>query len=150
MKKLLPAILTVVIILGAYGIYWYGTKEGKQANQSEIDKLAPIVENAFPKPNEVLNVTNAKVTGVYGATIALSVGDPEDYLPHTDGTPRKTIVRYATVTPKTVVTIESIYGSSKTVTVKDVKVGSAVTVRTESNIRTAEKFDASEVRVMEN
>ena len=144
MKKFLPVLL-VVITVG--GVYWFGTYQGKRAVQGEVDRLAPLVDMAVPKPAEVITVTNGSVTAVYGATAVLEIRDPEDYLPHTDGTLPKTAVRYVTITPQTMVVIQNSDGTTKPGTRDDVKAGTSITVRTNANIRTAEQFDATEVYV---
>jgi len=143
MKKLVPVII-IVALAAAYGIYWYGTQKGEQ----KADELTPLVEMAFPKPAEVINVINGTVTAVYGATLAIEIENPEDYLPHADGSLRATSTRQATMTPNTVITIDSVSGSAAG-TSADIKVGSAITVRTDANIRTTDKFDAIEISVMQ-
>lgn len=148
-KKLTYVIVAVIVIaLAAYGLYEYGMSRGKEEVQKEVDRLSPIIEKTFPKPVEVLNATNGKVTGIYGATLVLSIADPLDYLPHTDGSPRKMITKYATVTPKTNITVTSISGSPKAGKLTDIKVGTSLSIRTTSNIRIAEKFDATEITVV--
>ena len=77
------------------------------------------------------------------------MNDLSDYLPHLDGSPRKTQTRFATVTPATKInSVDGKTGKAATITFQDLKVGDAITVISDQNIRNLDRFDVMEVRIV--
>ncbi len=131
--------LIVGLVIGFFG----GKQTGRNAAEQQ---LAPLVNLAFPRPADDIRSLTGVVKSIYGATITLEINDPDDYLPHLDGTPRAKQNRSANVTPDTkYVIVTNGQVSSKTFSSSDIKADDIITVRSEENIRDLETFDVSEV-----
>ena len=154
MKKTLISIFIILIVVAgmAFGFY-LGQKKGAitAAKETEI-KLQPLVDLAFPKPPEDIKSLSGVIKGIYGATINLEINDINDYLPHTDGSPRAKETRFASLTSKTkIVSIDTTKldsnGNPQITELKlaDLKVGDTITVRSEQNIKEAKKFDITKI-----
>ena len=142
------AVLALVLALGVY----LGKNQGAKET---TEKLSPLLDYAFPKPPDVIKSLSGKITGIYGGTVNLLVPDPNDYLPHTDNTPRATQTRFAPVTKDTKFFLIDYSKLSATgqpriagLKLSDLKVGDAVTVTSTENIKDAEKFDATEISLV--
>lgn len=153
-KKTTLTILIGVILLAL--ILAIGFSLGKKQGANETKRnLTPLLNYAFPPPPAEIKTLSGKVTGLSGATIYLEVADPNDYLPHTDGTPRATETRYVGVTKDTAIRLLN-YGridrqglpQITALKLSDLKVGDAITVQSEENIKNAEKFDATEINLV--
>ena len=151
-KNILILSLVVALIVGGVGGYYLGVGKGEATQQ---EKLGGLVDLVFPKPPEMIRSASGIVTAVNGSSLSLEVGDPNDYLPHTDGTPQKKIARTATITPATkILLIDSTQidtqGNPKIteLSATDLKVGDAVTVRTDKNVRTETSFNAQQIEIV--
>lgn len=161
MKKFF-VILFIAIIAAAVGVLGFyfgkqqGTKEGKQEVQTKVvEKLQSLVELAFPKPPDDIRSFSGTIKGIYGATINLEISDPDDYLPHTDGSPRAKEIRFASLFSSTKIylidtTKLDAQGNPQRTELKlsDLKIGDAVTVRSNQNIRNAKKFDVTKIELV--
>jgi hypothetical protein len=151
-KILLAVVIVVVAVVCCYVGFLIGTKQGKMQAQQEWE---PIVNVAFPKPPEQLFYLNGTVVDVVGATISLEINDPDDYLPHTDGSPVATEVRYANLTGQTKVLAYDMNrvdanGNPLSTQIRssDLKAGDSIMVKSDANIRDAEQFDVTEVALI--
>jgi hypothetical protein len=136
----------VALVIGFLAGQWQG---GKQGEERASEKFQPIVDAVFPEPPVFVGTLTGAIKGISGATIALEINDLDDFLPHLDGSPRKTEVRFAVVTPDTkLFSISSQTGISTTIAPKDLKIGDTITITSAENIRNAERFDAAEVRIV--
>ncbi|HXF44056.1 MAG TPA: hypothetical protein VNK70_01150 [Candidatus Paceibacterota bacterium] len=149
-KKTLTIIVALAILAVVFGL---GSYAGKSIGRKEMKKeLSPLLSYIFPEPPAEIKSLGGKITGIYGATINLEVPDPDDYLPHTDGSPRKTETRFVTVNANTEIKLVN-YGKidgrgapeTRTLKLTDLKVGDAITVESAENIKEAEKFDATKI-----
>lgn len=156
-KKFTFALVIIALIIVALAIgLVLGKKQGKIEGLIEAEeKFAPIVDLAFPKPPAEMYSLIGTVKGIYGGTIDLEVKDPDDYLPHTDGTAQRTEIRYANITSATEIFIidytrRDINGNPARDILKlsDIKIGNLIKVTSNSNIKYANKFDVSEVEVL--
>lgn len=160
MKKgyLILMVTVLVIVIVAVGV-WVGFKFGKKESISQdkeqIEKLAGLVDLVFPPPSETLTSLTGTIKAMYGATIHFEVNDPEDYLPHTDGSQPKKQLRFASLTGATkILLIDSTQidkdGNPKITELKqsDLKDGDVITVRSEQNIKSAEKFDVTQIELV--
>ncbi|MFA6407621.1 MAG: hypothetical protein WCV80_02875 [Candidatus Paceibacterota bacterium] len=157
MKKTALFIFIVALCVVLIGIGFYigdrkGTKQGVTVAE---EKLLPIVEKIYPKPAEIIKRASVSITKILGATLTVEMNDPEDYIPHTDGTPKKKISRYVTVTGSTKIiqvnpAKRDAQGKPQTTVIKlsDLKVGDIVLVSTEENIRTTQLFDATQIELV--
>lgn len=145
-------VATTVLVLGFY----LGQRKGIQTEKKEVtEKLQPLVDLAFPKPPEDIRNFAGKILAIYGATINLEIDAPDDYLPHTDGTKRQKEIRFASVTNDTkVIRIDATkldaQGNQIKTNIKfsDLKIGDAITVRSNTNIRAAKKFDVTQIEMV--
>jgi hypothetical protein len=149
-KKTFTTVLVLLAIVVAVAA---GLAIGKkQGNSQAEEKFGGLIDLAYPKPAAELYRLSGIVKGVFGATIDLEIVDPDDYLPHPDGTPQKKEIRFATVTSATEISLTDYtqpgYPETETFMLSGIKVGDAVNVRSEQNIRDAEKFDATEIEVV--
>lgn len=140
--------IAVLIVGGVIG-FFIGQANGRQA---AADQYLPIVNTAYPAPSGTLYTLTGTVQGVYGATIVITVPDPSDYLPHLDGSPRKTVTRNVQTTPATqyfAVDNANLDGNGQPTRtaskLSDIQAGATVTVRSTQNIFSANTFDATEV-----
>jgi len=154
MKKTAIFLSVIVVCLVLIGIGFYiGNQKGSEQGATAIEeKYKPLLERSYPKPPEVLNSIKGVVKKIAGGTIQMEVNDPEDYLPHADNSPRKTLTRFATVLPSTaLVTIDYTSGTdvkTSPLTLSALKGGMTIFVSTEANIRTSATFDATKIELV--
>ncbi len=124
----------------------------QQEARNEQDRQEILA--GYTEPQDV-RLISGTVLGVAGGTIQLKGFDPEDYLPHNDGAPRKEKTWFVTVTRDTKIVYFSeldldANGLPRTSAAKisDIKSGMAVSVVTASNALTGIEVDAEEVRVL--
>ncbi|KKU94375.1 MAG: hypothetical protein UY26_C0002G0157 [Candidatus Jorgensenbacteria bacterium GW2011_GWA1_48_13] len=152
---LITSIVAVVILALAFGMV-LGKKQGETTGRTEAEnRLNPLLDLAFPRPPEVMTSLTGVVKAIYGAIINLEVRDPNDYLPHTDGTAQSVEIRYAMVTSATKFFLldfgtpdKSGSTATKIIKLSDIKVGDNVKVTSDTNIRDAERFDVTEVEIV--
>ncbi|MEK7113215.1 MAG: hypothetical protein AAB873_00125 [Patescibacteria group bacterium] len=144
--SLFAVFIVIALAVGFFAGQWQGKTEGEKIGS---EKLQPLIDSVFPEPPANINVLTGIVKGISGATIALEINAIDDYLPHLDGSPRKMETRFATVTPSTkIVFTDSETGNSRNVNLQDLKTGDVITVVSAENIRNAERFDATELRIV--
>lgn len=153
MKKTVSifAIILVLVVTVALGFY-FGQDKGEQRAEEE---LKPLVDAAYPPPPEVMHSVGGVVKGIYGARIDLEVINPDDYLPHMDGSPREKELRLAVVSSATEIVIIDYTNPQSDgdpmvtlIELSDLKPGDEVKVISEENIRDAKKFDVTRVEVI--
>lgn len=151
-KTIIIALLIILVIAAlSLGVY-LGQKQGM--NQSQ-NNLQPIINTAFPKPPAVLNNLSGVVKAVYSGTIDIIVKDPNDNLPHADGSPQNTQLRFANLTGLTKIfsldyTKHDAQGNPLQIPLQlsDIKSGDIVKVTSDQNILNAQSFDVTEVEVI--
>lgn len=147
-KAFLIPLLVVILMLAAF---FTGQQNSKKETAAEISQLKNIVEDVYPAPGEIKSL-NGKVKSIVGARISLEIADPNDYLPHTDGSARRTETRSANVLSNTTY---SLVDYSKfdnegnpaitEISLTDLKAGDQITVRSNANIKNAKSFDVISV-----
>lgn len=155
-KGVLAITIIALLVLGFTGGYYLGNQTGIQAGSKETEaRLRPIIETVFSPPPENIMTLTGSIKGIYGGTLRLEIFDPEDYLPHTDGTARNTEPRNAVTTADTqYVSINYARLDAKgnpritPLALSDLKVGMKITVHADHNIRTLEQFDVTKVEVV--
>lgn len=145
-------VLILVFLVGGVIGYYVGMEKGKAV---ENEKLGGLVDLVFPKPPEKISSVSGMVTAIEGTSFTLETGDPDDYLPHTDGTPQKKINREVRILPDTkILLIDSTKidaqgnPSITNMSASEIKTGDALTVRTGANIRTESSFDATQIEIV--
>lgn len=143
-KAILIPLLVVVLIAGAF---WAGRQTNKKQPSIELQQLKNIVEDVYPTPTEI-KAMSGTIKNITGARISLEVPDPNDYLPHTDGSVRKTEIRSANVLSNTTY---SLIDNSKLdkdgnlamtkISLADLKAGDKITVLSNTNIKDLKSFD---------
>lgn len=153
MKKPLIAVvaIAIIILILVFGFY-LGRERGKDEGRKQLD---PIIDAIYPKPAAEIKNLSGRINAVYGATIELEITDPDDYLPHADGTSQRKEIRYATVSADTKIILSDMSKSDKQgnpkqtiIKISDLKTNDQITVRSDKNIRDAEKFDVTEIEVI--
>jgi len=157
MKTKYIIISVVIAIVLASGGYLLGQQAGIKKSSQEIEKLKGLVNTIFPPPPQQISSVTGVVKGIYGATIQLEIDDPDDYLPHLDNSPRKKQTRMAITSSNTSFVLIDLTKfdnngnpASSPIKLSDIKVGDIVTVRSNQNIRSAEKFEATAVEIVKN
>jgi hypothetical protein len=148
-------IVIVIVIIAIVAAFYFGRSVEQKQKQEIIEtKLQPLVDLTFPKPPSEIFALTGKVKSVFGATVELEVQDPDDYLPHTDGSPYKTQTRFANITSQTKITlvdlkkIDSQGNPLKTpIKLSDLKPGDVITVQSNQNIRNEKKFDVTAIEL---
>lgn len=151
-RNTLILIVAIALVVGLALGYFAGNASGSASTEQ---KFTPLLELAFPKPPTDIRSLSGTVKSMYGASISLEVRDPEDYLPHLDGSPHRTVARVAQVSAATTYTLIdysklNAQGNPAYIsrTLSDLKAGDVVIVRSNENIRDAETFDATAVELV--
>jgi hypothetical protein len=151
-KKTLTTLIVVVLVFGAALGFFLGMRTGKNSADDNLEKVVGLI---FPKPAEEIYSLTGKLLAVNGATLSIEIRDPNDYLPHVDGSEPAKETRYASLTADTKITLVNIgkldaNGNPEKSNVKanELQMGSTVTVRSDVNIKDEKKFDVKEVEVI--
>lgn len=143
----LSAIFLVVgFVIGGY----FGREAGVKKARSEYQALLDL---AYPPPASEIHRISGTVRDVVGGTIVLDANDPEDYLPHLDNSPRKTVVKRADVSALTEYTLVDYSKpqangdpSRVSFTLSDLKEGDRIVVESDENIREKKSFETKLVQ----
>lgn len=159
-KKVLLTVGAIILAAALFIVgFWAGNQTGVQTGtvegaQAAEAKYKPIVNVAFPAPPTVMNKISGTVESVDQNAITLMVNDPNDYLPHLDGSPRATVTKKAIVTPNTTYLLVDYAKLDKNgaatltnISLSDIKPGDTVTVTSDQNIRTDQTFGVNSVQV---
>ncbi|MEK7479445.1 MAG: hypothetical protein AAB634_02860 [Patescibacteria group bacterium] len=148
--KIVIPIAVIFLIAGAAGGGYFGREAGLKKARSEYQALLDL---AYPPPALEIHRISGTVRAVVGGTIHLDVNAPEDYLPHLDGSPRKTAVKAANVSGATEYVLvdyskpqENGDPTRSTFTLEELKPGEQVVVESDENIREAKVFEAKLVQ----
>ncbi|MFH1162038.1 MAG: hypothetical protein V1696_02050 [Candidatus Jorgensenbacteria bacterium] len=152
-SNVLVLTAAIAVIVGFAIGFLVGNVKGKSDGAAAAEqRYSPIVDSLFPKPSAEIKDLSGTVKDIYGASIALEVYDPDDYLPHTDGSPRAKQIRTANVTGSTTYTIIDFGKLDRegnparvNITFGDLKTGDTVTVHSNENIKSAQTFDITGV-----
>lgn len=144
-------LIVVALIVGLVGGYFLGTMTEKE-NTNELKKVVDLV---FPAPAEELFSLTGTLTEVNGNTLKVEIRKPDDYLPRTDGTLPETEIRTVSVTNETKILsidITKIDGDGNPaitqLSVSDLTPGTAMTIRSDQNIRDAMNFTATQIETV--
>ena len=152
---LVGVLICLVIALGAGALaFSYGKQVGREAaREGAKDEVRKILDNAFPPPPEQIFTLSGEIKELVGGTIVFEINDPSDYLPHADGTPRNKQIRRADMRSGTAYFLvdytkptPSGDPSVSSISFSDLKIGNRITVKSAENVKTTERFVASEVR----
>lgn len=139
-------IIIAVVAIVAFGLGFFGGQY-----QSE-KKLMPLVDLAYPGPLDEMHSFRGTVQSIDGADIKLEINDPDDYLPHLDGSPRRKeirIVRTNNTTEFIMVELDQFSDPIITsISLSDIKVGDKIRVQSDQNIKDLDEFDA--VKIIKN
>lgn len=151
-KKTLTILIVVVLVFGTALGFFFGMQTGKNSADDNLKKVVGLI---FPKPADEIYALTGKLLAVNGATLSIEIRDPDDYLPHVDGTEPAKETRYASLTSNTKITLINIgkldqngNPETKTISAGDLKAGSTITVRSDANIKNEKKFDVKEVEII--
>jgi hypothetical protein len=157
-KQLLTLFVIVVLVLaGFFAGMLVGLKRGEVRGAAQTRaKLQPIIDMAFPQPPQVLNSAGGVIKDIFGSKINLEINDPDDYLPHPDGSPRKKLMRSVLVSAATKITLVDYTKRDKrgnnplvaAYRLADLKAGDTVNVKTSENIRNAQEFIANAIELI--
>ncbi len=145
----LPVIFFIVGLVVGFLIGYYLVGKNLGFQTTDTKQLEDLVALTFPKPPEDLRTVVGTITKIDGSKIELSIGDPEDYLPHSDGSPQRTISRVAVVNQSTEMYVlrptqidKNGNISRETLKLSDLKTSETVTVTAAENVRKASQFNA--------
>ncbi|MDI6734436.1 MAG: hypothetical protein QMD50_03055 [Patescibacteria group bacterium] len=155
LKTFIVIIIVLALVAGAFSFgYYLGNNKGiKEGQKTTEGKLRPIVESFYPKPAQEIKTLNGVIKAISGASLGIEIRDPDDYLPHTDGTPPKTQMRIANVGNSTkiigITNSLDVNGNLKTISLSlsDLKIGDKVNVTSEQNIKSVKEFIVSKIEV---
>ncbi len=152
MKQTSTVLLVVAVAAVFFGAgYYVGSTGmwGKSPSATE-NQYRSIVNAVYPQPAQYIGNMSGTVKGVFGALLSVEVNDPEDYLPHTDGTPAKKMNVGVNITKDTSIVVVSMSagGTQKQGAMSDIKVGNTVNFWSSQNIRGAKQVDATIVQVI--
>lgn len=157
MNRFIVILLAMVIIVGiAYSGFYFGTIQGEKKGSLAMEmRLAPLLNNAYPRPADDIRFLDGIVKSVSGSKIDLEIDNIDDYIPHLDGTSRLKDTRYVVVSDKTKITLVDLgnftsSGQPQRTAIKlsDVKSGMSATVRSATNVRNLKTFDATDIEVI--
>ena len=149
------ALLTLIalvgtLFIGAYGGYLYGLQIGGE-------KMQKLVNIVYPQPPKEMYELDGLIVGTDANTMTLEIQDPNDYLPHIDGTDSTMQRRVVSITSTTKIMMADqnaldANGEAIITTIKfsDIKVGVRTIVKSSENIKDATSFDATEIEVFKN
>lgn len=142
------AIIVVVAVVFGLGYYVGAKKMFTGGAPSAGERCLAIVDSVFPKPPDVIKNSSGIVKGVYGALLSVEMANPDDYIPHTDGTPAQTLSIGLNINSQTLVRMAGAGGGAPiTAKLSDIKVGDSVRFWSDSNIRGAKQVDATLVQI---
>lgn len=152
-RVLLGAAL-VVALLGV-GLF-FGRRLGEKTGELKAEaELMPVIEKVFPAPLAEIKILSGTVRGVYGGTINLEILDPNDYLPHADGSAPQKQIRYIGVTNVTKIALADIRKVDRggkivktSIQLSDLRAGDMITAKSEENIKDAKSFEVTEIEVV--
>ena len=143
-------VITVLVII-VVGLYLNQKDDEKEIEET----LPPLVDFLYPKPPEILMSLSGTIMGIKGGLIALEITDPDDYLPHPDGSPQRKELRFVSLFSDTEVILIDYTnpqpdGSPAVTPLKlsDLRGGDKVRVESKENIRDAKEFDAQKIEVV--
>lgn len=148
-KNALTVVGIFSLVVGLVAGYFIGDIRGVAKTESA---LLPIVETAFPKPPETMNSLTGRVVNAYGASFTIEIDDPDDYLPHLDGSSRLKQTRTVNVSANTEYSSVDYkkYDANgnpvrNAIALTDIAANTMVVVRSNDNIRDAKQVEAIEV-----
>lgn len=144
-------LIAVALIIGLAGGYFAGVATEKKTTE----KFRQVAELVFPAPAEEMFSITGTLKSAEGNTLTVEVRDPDDYLPRTDGTAPKTEIRTVTVTEATKILSIDITKIDENgdpaiteIQASDLAPGTALTVRSDANIRDAMAFSATQIETV--
>ncbi len=151
-KKTLTILIVVILIFGGALGFLFGMQTGKQSADENLENVVGLI---FPKPAEEIFALTGKLLAVNGSTLSIEIRDPDDYLPHVDGSEPAKETRYASLMTDTKITLINIgkldaTGNPEMTSLKadELTIGETITVRSDTNIKDEKKFDVKEVEVV--
>ncbi len=156
-SRFLKIILWLVVAVVAIALaLFFGRQIGKKEGVSEVEaNLRPVLEKTFPTPAPEIHIMSGIVKAVYGGTINFEVSDPNDYIPHADGSAPRKEVRYVGVTSATKISLADLSKIDRSgnivktiIALSSLKNGDGVTIKSATNIKDAVKFDATEIELV--
>lgn len=150
-------IIVVLVAAASFsGGFYYGIRKGEQRGQIIAEsQYLPLIDYAFPRPPVDLRSFTGTVKNVYGAELSLEIRNPDDYLPHLDGSPYAIETRTASVSSETqMVRIDTTQLDQNGNAIRtplqlsDLKEGDRVTVFAKHNIRDAQQFDVARIELV--
>ncbi|OGG40457.1 hypothetical protein A3A21_00495 [Candidatus Jorgensenbacteria bacterium RIFCSPLOWO2_01_FULL_45_25b] len=149
LKALFPAVVVSLIVGLGVGGYFGRAIGGREARE----EYQALLDLAYPPPVAEIHRISGTVRAIVGATIQLDANDPEDYLPHLDNSPRKTVSKRANITATTEYVFVDYSKPQKNgdpsrapFALSDLKAGDKIVVESDENIRAKESFTVSLVQ----
>lgn len=150
MKQTNIVLGVVVAIALVFGIGYYVGTRGifSGTSNSEGTRCLSVINSVFPKPPDVIKNTSGVVKGIYGALLSVEMANPDDYIPHADGSPAQKVSVGLNVNSQTLIRIAGSGGSITTpIKLSDIKVGDLIHFWSNSNIRGAKQVDVTLIQV---
>ena len=146
-RVLLVSIIIVSLAIGFLGGYLLGSDKGEKV---ATQKLEPVINQVFPKPANDIRNASGVVKNITGNNIEIEIPDPNDYIPHADGSPIKRISLIGTAdgTTKISIVVLSNGFSQSPATISDLKVGDSVGFGASENIRDKERVQLAYLEIV--
>ena len=148
--RIIVPVAVVFLVIGIASGGYFGREAGVKKARNEYQALLDL---AYPPPAGEIHRISGTVRAVVGGTIQLDANDPEDYLPHLDGSPRKMVAKNANVTAVTEYVLvdyskPEANGDPSRVPfeLSDLKDGDRIVVESDENLREQKSFETKLVQ----
>lgn len=143
----LVSIIVASIIIGFIGGYFLGMN---RAEKAVTQKFEPIINQVFPKPASDIRNASGVVKTIKGRIVEIEISDPNDYIPHADGSPIKKIVLNGVINDATKVSIIELSNGfkQKPAAIADLKIGDSVGFGTSENLQGKESVIIAYIEIV--
>jgi len=143
----LVSIIVASIIIGFIGGYFFGANKAEKA---ATQKFEPIINQVFPKPASDIRNASGVVKNIKGRIVEIEISDPNDYIPHADGSPIKKIILNGITSNTTKVSIVELSNGFKQnpAAISDLKIGDSIGFGTTENLQGKESVMIAYIEIV--
>lgn len=146
-RVMLVSIIIASVAIGFFGGYFFGMNKGKVVT---TQKLEPVINQIFPKPANDIRSASGVIKNITGNNVEIEIPDPDDYIPHADGSPVRKISLIGIIDDSTKISIVLLSDgfSQKTATISDLKVGDSIGFGVNENMRGKDKIKIAYIDIV--